>query len=91
MSFPFHYEFGAEHVEVKLGPFVARRIRYDDIEGARFGYPFWNEHWTNFWPMRFLTLRRRSGICRNFVINPGDREAFVAELRKRTAIPEVAR
>jgi len=86
MSFPFRYHLGETGVEVKLGSYTARRIRYDDIVEVRNGHPFWNEHWTNFWPWRFLTLRRKSGLIRNFVINPADRDAFAAELRRRLGI-----
>ncbi|MDE2038924.1 MAG: PH domain-containing protein [Elusimicrobia bacterium] len=83
MNFPFHYEFGEEGLEVRLGPWTVRRVRYDDIEDIRIGYNLWNEHWTNIWPWRYLTLRRKTGWVRNFVINPADREAFAQLLRQR--------
>ena len=80
---PFHYDLGPEALEVRLGPFTLRRVRYDDISEVRNGHAFWNEHWTNVWPWRFLTLRRKTGWIKNFVINPGDREAFADQLRQR--------
>ena len=46
-------------------------------------WSFINEHWTNFWPPRYLTVRRRTGFLRNFVINPDDRAAFLADLKAR--------
>ena len=82
---PFQYACGDESVEVKLGPFTVRRVRYDDIEEVSPGRAFWNEHWTNIWPWRYLTLRRKSGWFRNFVINPEDQEAFASEVRRRLA------
>jgi len=87
MGAPFDYELADDELRVKLGPWTVRRIRYADVEAVRSGHPFWNEHWTNIWPWRFLTLRRKSGIIRNFVINPADRDAFAAELRRRARLP----
>ena len=86
-ALPFNYEFGQTGLEVKLGPFTVRRVEYSDMEEVRYGHPFWNEHWTNVWPWRFLTIRRRTGGLwpRNFVINPSDRDAFAEELRRRIA------
>lgn len=81
--FPFTYELGVEGLEVKLGPWVVRRIYYSDMTGAERGYPFWNEHWSNFWPWEFITIRRKSGLIKNFVINPPERDNFLNELRLR--------
>ncbi len=86
MSFPFRYHLGEGAVEVKFGSWTVRRILYEDIEGVREGYRLWNEHWTNIWPIRYLTLRRKSGFIRNFVINPSDRETFADELRRRAGL-----
>jgi hypothetical protein len=83
MSFPFRYYLGDSALEVKLGATTVRRIAYSDIEGAKAGCALWNEHWTNFVPLRFITLKRRSGWIRNFVINPPDREVFLRELEAR--------
>ncbi|MBI3553977.1 MAG: PH domain-containing protein [Elusimicrobia bacterium] len=81
MSFPFHYTLGTTGLEVRLGPFVVRRIPYWDIEAVNIGFSLLNEHWTNVWPFKFLTIRRKSGWLKNFVINPKDRESFVEGLR----------
>ncbi len=86
MGLPFDYELGDRALEVKLGPFTVRSIEYSDMEEVRNGHPFWNEHWTNFWPFRFLTIRRRTRRWwwpHDFVINPPDRDAFADELRRR--------
>ena len=83
MNFPVNYRLAAEGLEVRFGSWCVRRIVYSDMESARLGYAYWNEHWNNPWPWRFLTIRRRSGMLRNFVINPGDRESFLGELTSR--------
>lgn len=77
------FELGSEGVEVKLGSLTLRRIRYDDIESVSDGPAFWNEHWVNFYPFEYITIRRKSGLIRNFVINPKDKETFVSGLRQR--------
>jgi hypothetical protein len=53
------------------------------MEAVSSGYALLNEHWTNPWPWRFLTIRRRTGWFRNFVINPLDRESFIRDLTVR--------
>jgi len=83
---PFiHYQLGAEGLEVLVGRWPVRRIRYDDIESVRRGYRFWNEHWTSRIDISrtAVTIRRRSGIMKNFVITPDDPDAFVSELQGR--------
>ena len=81
--FPFHFELAETGLEVKFGQWTVRRILYSDMEGVAPGSAAWNEHWNNFWPWRFVTIRRRSGLIRNFVINPPDRDRFIAELQSR--------
>ena len=76
------FELGNEGVEVKLGPWTLRRIRYDDIEDVREGYVWGlSEHWTNLWRWGFVTIRRKTGLIKNFLINPRDRETFISQLR----------
>lgn len=82
--FPFTYELAGDGLEVKLGSWVVRRIYYSDMLGAELGCAFWNEHWSNFWPWEFITIRRKSGLVKNFVINPPERDKFLNELRLRT-------
>lgn len=79
--FPFTYELSGEGLEVRFGPWVVRRIYYSDMTGAEAGYAFWNEHWSNFWPWEHITIRRKTGLIKNFVINPPDRDKFLNELR----------
>lgn len=68
--FPFKFELSGEGLEVKLGSWVLRRIYYHDIAGVEPGSTFWNEHWCNFGPFEFVTVRRKSGLIKNFIINP---------------------
>jgi len=83
MSGPLRYLLAEDGLEVRLGPWCVRRIAYLDMEGVAPGYVLWNEHWTNPWPWRFLTIRRRSGWFRNFLINPSESEEFQRELAVR--------
>ena len=81
--FPFTYELSGEGLEVIFGPWVVRRIYYSDMTGAKPGYAFWNEHWSNFWPWEHITIRRKTGLIKNFVINPPERDKFLNELKLR--------
>ena len=83
MRAPLDYRLTDDCLEIRFGPWCARRIAYADMESVNAGLAFWNEHWTNPWPWRFMTIRRRSGWFRNFVINPSDRDSFRKELAIR--------
>ena len=86
MGIPFDYELSDLELRVKLGSFVVRRIAYRDMAGVS-GYSFVNEHWTNIWPhpFGFVTIRRKSGFFKNFLITPDDREQFITDLHARLA------
>jgi hypothetical protein len=65
-----------------------RKIALADIASVDTRFCFWNEHWCNTVtdiPNRRVTLHRKSGLIRNFVITPKNREAFLAELSARLA------
>ncbi len=89
-GFPFTYVVTPTEVQVRLGGWVVRRITLTDIERAevrRFDASLiWNEHWTNLTIIGrrtpFVVLRRRSGFARNFIINPSNPDAFLADLRR---------
>lgn len=70
-------------VEVLVFGWCVRRIRLDDIEEVHRGGSFWNEHWTNFKLWNSVTLRRKSGWFRNFVITPDDPSGFIVELAQK--------
>ena len=74
---------GAEAVEVLLFGMVVRRVRFDDIEEVHRRGALIHEGWVGlrFWDA--VTLRRRSGWVRNFVISPAEPDRFVDALRAR--------
>ena len=80
---PFKFVITDTHVCVKLGRLVVRKIALSDIESVEQRYAAWNEHWDNLWPLKFLTIRRKTGLFKNFVINPPNIEAFIKELNKK--------
>jgi len=84
---PLNFCVTASEVQVRVGRFVVRRILLADIArvdvASTFRVPLWNEHWCNLWPLRFVVLRRKSGWLSNFIINPPDPEAFLADLRRQ--------
>ena len=77
------YRITGRAVEVLVFGWCVRRIRLDDIEYVRRGWAFWNEHWTNFKLWNCVTLRRKSGWFRNFVITPDNPTGFIAELAQK--------
>lgn len=77
----FNYRITKDSLQVCIGNWVVRQIQLSDIAAVREGMTFWNEHWTNPLPFRFVTIVRKTGLIRNFVINPPDREGFIRELR----------
>ena len=78
------FYLGTKGLEIKLFGFVLRRIRYADMQEVSGGFGFGlTEHWTNLWPWKFVTIRRKTGLFKNFVINPREREIFIADLRRR--------
>ena len=78
-----HYRITDRAVEVLIFGCCFRRIRLDDIEYVRRGSTFWNEHWTNFKLWNCVTLRRKSGWLRNFIITPDNPTGFIAELAQK--------
>lgn len=80
------YEIDERYVRVIWFGFTLRKIALTDIADVHTRFRFWNEHWYNtLFDMgkRRVTLHRKSGFVRNFVITPKNREAFLAELSAR--------
>jgi len=77
------YRITDRAVEVLILGWCVRRIRLDDIEHVYRGGAFWNEHWTNFKLWNCVTLRRKSGWFRNFVITPDNPTGFIAGLARK--------
>ena len=80
------YTIDERHVRVMGGRVTLRKIALADIEFVDTKAPFWNEHWCNCFLGclgRVVRIRRKSGLIRNFIITPADRDAFIRELRER--------
>lgn len=80
------YVIDERYVRVIWFGATVRKIALTDIAAVDTRFCFWNEHWCNTVtdiPNRRVTLHRKSGFVRNFVITPKNREAFLAELSAR--------
>ena len=77
------YELRDDALCIVIGGKCVRRILYSDIESVERGSPFWNEHWNRLALDPNITIKRRSGLIKNFVINPPDTDEFIAQLRER--------
>jgi len=79
------YVVDQDYLRVVLGGVTLRKIALADIEFIDTQAPIWNEHWCNcFVPKgRIVRIRRKTGLVRNFIITPKDRELFMKELKQR--------
>ncbi len=77
------YRLTPEAVEVLILGHPIRRVRLADIEEVHRRGALLHESWAGLKFWNAVTLRRRSGWFRNFVISPDDPDRFVAELRER--------
>jgi hypothetical protein len=69
---------------------VVRRIHLADIEDVHRRGALIHENWSSLKFWNSVTIRRRSGLFRNFVISPDDPDAFVVQLQnsiRRSAEP----
>ncbi len=75
------YRITASAVEVLILGRVVRRVRFDDIEEVHRRGALLHENWSGpkFW--NAVTIRRRSGLLRNFVVSPDDPDRFVARVQ----------
>jgi hypothetical protein len=77
------YRLTADALEVLILGWPVRRIRFDDIEEVHRRGALIHESWAGLKFWNAVTIRRRSGRLRNFVISPDDPDRFVAELQDR--------
>jgi hypothetical protein len=79
------YAIDDRYVRVVLGGATLRKVALADIESVDTKWAAWNEHWCNaLLPFgRVVRIRRRSGLIRNFIITPVDRDEFIRQLRER--------
>ncbi|MBI4169233.1 MAG: hypothetical protein HY510_04770 [Acidobacteria bacterium] len=76
------YRITGEALEVLVLGLVARRVLLTDIEEVHRRGAFVRESWCGLKFWNSVTIRRRSGLLRNFVISPDDPEAFAERLRE---------
>ncbi len=76
------YELHDDGLCVVIGGKCVRRVLYSDIESVERGAPIWNEHWNRLALDPNITIRRRSGLIKNFVINPPNTDEFISQLRE---------
>ncbi len=76
----FRYRITATALEVWILGMAVRRILLSDIEEVHRRGAFLRESWSGpkFW--NAVTIRRKSGFMRNFVISPDDPDNFAARL-----------
>lgn len=79
----FTFEITDSHLNIRLANLKLRSFALSDIEEAKEGYTFWNEHWCNPAPLQFVTLRRKTGFIKNLVINPPDRRRFLTDIQSK--------
>ncbi len=79
------YRIGSRHVKVLLFGLCIRRIALTSIESiSKRRGEGWAEHWwsTTRPKHRMLVLRRKRGLCRNFVLTPKNRYIFKTDLER---------
>ena len=79
------YRLADQELLVLFAGRPVRRIPYADIASVKKGWTLWNEHWhrrLDFWRSS-LTITKKNGIVRSFVITPDDPEAFLSDLQSR--------
>jgi hypothetical protein len=76
------YRITGEALEVLVLGLVARRVLLTDIEEVHRRGAFVRESWCGLKFWNSVTIRRRSGLLRNFVISPDDPETFAERLRE---------
>ncbi len=84
------YRITDTSLQVRILGGVVRRIRLADIEEVHRRGALIHENWSSLKFWNSVTIRRRSGLFRNFVISPDDPDAFVVRLQdavRRSAEP----
>jgi hypothetical protein len=80
------YELRDEGLCVVILGVCVRRIEYSDIADVRRGYVWWNEHYNRLALDPNITIVRKTGAIKNFVINPPQTDEFMRELRERAGL-----
>ena len=75
------YRIADTTLEVLIVGRVVRRVRLADIEDVHRRGALVHENWSSLKFWNSVTIRRRSGLFRNFVISPDDPDAFALRLQ----------
>ena len=79
------YRITETALEVLIVGRVVRRIPLADIEEVHRRGALFHENWSSLKFWNSVTIRRRSGWLRNFVISPDDPDHFVVRLQEAVA------
>ena len=82
------YRITEDALEVLILGRVIRRIRLADIEEVHRRGALIHENWSSLKFWNSVTVRRRSGWFRNFVISPDDPDRFAARLQDALSRPD---
>jgi hypothetical protein len=74
------YRITDTDLEVRILGRAVRRVRLSDIEEVHRRGAFVHENWSSLKFWNSVTIRRRSGLFRNFVISPDDPDGFMGRL-----------
>jgi hypothetical protein len=77
------YRITDSALEVRILGRAIRRILLADIEEVHRRGALIHENWSSLKFWNGVTIRRRSGFLRNFVISPDDPDDFVARLQEK--------
>ncbi len=68
-------------LEVRILGRIIRRVLLADIEEVHRRGALLHENWSSLKFWNSVTIRRRSGLLKNFVISPDDPDGFMARLQ----------
>ena len=76
------YRITGTALEVRILGRVIRRVLLADIEEVHRRGALVHENWSSLKFWNSVTIRRRSGVFRNFMISPDDPDGFAARLQE---------
>ena len=76
------YRITDSSLDVRILGWAIRRVRLSDIEEVHRRGALIHENWSSLKFWNSVTIRRRTGLLRNFVISPDDPDRFVERLEE---------
>ena len=81
-----NYRLDDRYLRVYWGPLPVRKLAIEDIRDATRGHRHMSENWTNtIWMpsirSRGVTIHRRTGGFKHFVITPDDPDRFITRIK----------